>query len=316
MDEIFQKSFHIVKLISMRAIPVLFVVTYLQERGAFKFLDKFAKAIVAKTGFSTVTGKAFVANTGSIYAGGGMLVNMYNRGEISRVNLILSASFAAFPAHVKILLTATGPVVFSLFTFPVALFYVCFSLASAFFRLMVAGFLSHKVITKEEVTRVNGYLALQPHKSRSTRKRTALKAALKRTMRYAVKMVVFVTLITGLVFYLNEHGIFQKLPLNVSLIGLPEKFNVALFSYLGNAYAGMGVISDFITKGELTTMVAIKLLIFCMLCSRPIVAIKESPTYYLGLYGMKNGILLMLFNLSIFSILAVSVLFGLSIWGI
>lgn len=316
MDEIFQKSFHIVRLISTRALPVLFVVTYLQERGAFRFLDKFAKVIVAKTGFSTVTGKAFVANTGSIYAGGGMLVNMYNRGEISRANLILSASFAAFPAHIRILLTATGPVVFSLLTFPVALFYVCFSLASAFFRVMFAGFLSHKVITREEVERVNRCLESQPRKSKTTKKRTALKAALKRTTRYAIKMVVFVTLITGFVFYLNEHGIFKKLPLNVSLIGLPEKFNVALFSYLGNAYAGMGVISNFFAKGELATGIAIKLLIFCMLCSRPIVAIKESPTYYLGLYGMKNGILLLLFNLSIFSILAVIVLFGLFVFGI
>lgn len=316
MEEAFQKSLHIVKLISMRALPVLFVVTYFQERGAFKFFDKFARAIVAKTGFSTVTGKAFVANSGSIYAGSGMLVNMYNRGEISRINLILSASFAAFPAHIRILLTSTGPVVFSLFTFPVALFYICFSMGTALSRVILAGLFSHMAIKKEEVERVNHCLESQPHKSGTVKKRVALKAAFKRVASYALKLVFFVTLITGLVFYLNQHGIFQKLPLNVRLIGLPEKFNTVLFSYLGNAYAGMGVISDFFAKGELTTMVAIKLLVFCMLCSRPVVALKESPSYYLGLYGVKNGVLLLLFNLSIFSILAVSVLLGLSVLGV
>ena len=132
-------------------------------------------------------------------------------------------------------------------------------------------------------------------------------------MLQELKLIIFITLITGIVFYLNQYGIFQKLPLNVRLIGLPEKFNIALFSYLGNAYAGMGIISDFFDKGELTTMTAIKLLVFCMLCSRPIVAIKESPTYYLGLYGMKNGVLLLLFNLFVFTILGIGLLIGLSI---
>ncbi|ETR69878.1 MAG: hypothetical protein OMM_09223 [Candidatus Magnetoglobus multicellularis str. Araruama] len=38
------------------------------------------------------------------------------------------------------------------------------------------------------------------------------------------------------------------LPISVSMIGLPEQFNTALFSYIGNAYAGMGQIASFFSK--------------------------------------------------------------------
>ena len=88
---------------------------------------------------------------------------------------------------------------------------------------------------------------------------------------------------------------------------------MALYSYMGHTYAGMGIISDFLKNGVISSVVAMKLLLFCMLCSRPIIIIKESPSYYLGLFGFQNGLIILLFNLSIFSFLGVSILIGLNI---
>ncbi|MBU1056021.1 MAG: hypothetical protein KKC46_19670 [Proteobacteria bacterium] len=64
------------------------------------------------------------------------------------------------------------------------------------------------------------------------------------------------------------------LPISVTIIRLPEEYNTALFSYIGNAYAGMGLIASFLINNKADTNAAIKLLVFCMMCSRPIVAIK------------------------------------------
>jgi hypothetical protein len=118
------QSLHVLWVICIRALPVIFVVTLLKEYGLFRYLEPLAGKIVCRTAFSLETGQAFVANTGSAYAGGGILVGRYRRGEISRADLVLSVVFAGFPGYVRVLVTSVGPVAFSLLTFPVAFFYV------------------------------------------------------------------------------------------------------------------------------------------------------------------------------------------------
>jgi hypothetical protein len=310
MKEVFLQSLHIVTLVCKRALPVLFIFTYLQEKKYLEFLDKFSTRIVGKTGFSTITGKAFVANVASAYAGGGLLMNLYRENRISRSNLILSAIFASFPAHIRILMTSTGPVVFTLLTFPVAVFYVVFSLIVAVTKMLIAGLLSHHFANKWSVVKAN-QLAIHDLPKPLEENRSAITVAFKRTLRYALRMIVFITIVTWVVFYCDNLGLFDKLPFSVAIVGLPEAYNTALFSYLGNVYAGMGVIADFLTKGTLATPDAIKLLVFCMLCARPIIALKESPSYYFGLYGFHNGLLLITFHLSVFMVLGVLTLMGL-----
>ncbi len=309
MDEIFSQSLHIVAFVCKRALPILFIFTYLQEKQYLDFLDGFSTRIVKKTGFSTITGKAFIANVGSAYAGGGLLMNLYRKKQISRSNLILSAIFAAFPSHIRILTTSTGPVVFSLFTAPVACFYVGFSFVVAVAKLIIAGSLSVFFSSKWEEVEVNqspvsdspGPLKQDP---------CAITVAFKRTLRYAFRIIAFTIIVTWVVFYFDKTGFFEKIPLSVQMIGLNETYNIALFSYIGNVYAGMGVIASFLAKGQLTTPDAIKLLVFCMLCARPIIAVKEAPSYYFGLYGLHNGLLLIAFHLTVFIVLGVLTLMG------
>ncbi|MCA1787215.1 MAG: hypothetical protein LC657_14675, partial [Desulfobacteraceae bacterium] len=142
METVIREILHVLELLFTRMLPILFIITFLQEKGLFDGLDRMARWVVKWTGFSSVTGQAFIANMGSVYAGSGMLVNLYRDGRISRSNLILSVIFAAVPAHLRLLLTSLGPMVFSLFTLPVALFYVSFSLMVAFLKLVIAGGLS------------------------------------------------------------------------------------------------------------------------------------------------------------------------------
>lgn len=65
-------------------------------------------------------------------------------------------------------------------------------------------------------------------------------------------------------------------------------------------YADMRLIASFLKQNQTNTLTAMKLLVFCMMCSRPIVMIKESPSYYFGLYGLANGTILILFHLGVF----------------
>jgi|GEM_PF-5490986 len=71
--------------------------------GVLKRLERVAGWIIGRTGFSSVTGHAFISNVGSVYAGSGLLVNMCRDGKISRLYLILQGHVSALEA-VKLLL--------------------------------------------------------------------------------------------------------------------------------------------------------------------------------------------------------------------
>lgn len=308
MESAIQQTYDIVKLLFTRMLPVLFVFTFLQEKGLLNGLDRIAGWVIKWTGFSSVTGQAFLANVGSVYAGSGMLVNLYNEKRISRSYLILSVVYAAFPAHLRIMISSTGPVVFSLLTFPVALFYVGFCLMAALLKLVIAGVLSLFLLSWKETPDITYTTKRNTSTVQSMSTRIAIILSVKRTFYYAWRIALFVSLITLVVFFLEHAGVFRVLPISVTLIGLPEEFNAALFAYMGNAYAGMGIISSLLTHNQADTLSAVKLLVFCMMCSRPIVMIKETPSYYFGLYGPANGAILILFHLSVFLPLCVMTL--------
>jgi hypothetical protein len=187
------------------------------------------------TAFSSVTGQAFIANMGSVYAGSGMLINLFREGRIYRSNLILSVIFAAFPAHLRLLLTSIGPVVFSLFTFPVALFYVSFSMVIALLKLVIAGGLSIFLLPKTSLPEYEKNTSPSEPAMVSKANGDAFKSALKKTLYFARRTTVFVSLVMLAVFALERTGFFQMLPVSVTLIGLPETFDTVLFSYMGNA---------------------------------------------------------------------------------
>jgi len=306
--EAFQQSIHVVEVICIRAAPVIFVVALLQEYGFLRYIESFAGKVVKRTAFGMETGKAFIANAGSAYAGGGILVDMYRKGRISRANLVLSVVFAGFPAYVRVLITSVGPVAFTLLPFPVALFYVCFSLGSGICNTLVAGALSHRFVKADNKISAESKNNVAEPRTIPKDHLRIIKAALKQSARYSIKMAIYVTVITSVVFYFEKAGLFQRLPFGVGFLGLPEKFNVVLFSYIGNSYAGMGIMGEMMRNGMLPTAVAIKLLTFCMLCSRPVVALLEAPAYYFGFFGFRSGLAIMLFTLSTFSILATAAL--------
>jgi hypothetical protein len=288
---------------------MIFIITLLKEYGLLRYIESFAGKVVDRTAFGLETGQAFIAKAGSAYAGGGILVDMYKKGRISQVNLVLSVIFASFPAYVRLMLTSVGPVVFTLLAFRVAFFYVCFSLTAATCNMLIAGALSHRFIQVTDRVGAEGIDdAAKPQEARSVNHLQIVMSAFKQSARYAVKMVTYMIVITSVVFYCQKAGLFQKLPFGVGFLGLPERFNVVLYSYIGNSYAGMGIMGELIRSGALSTIAAIKLLVFCMLCSRPIVTLIEAPSYYFGFFGFKSGLFIMLFTLSVFSSLAITAL--------
>jgi hypothetical protein len=152
LGEAFRQSLALAGFVTLRAVPVIFAVALMQEYGLLRYIDVLANKVVSRTAFGPETGRAFIANAGSVYAGGGILVDLYRKGRISRANLILSSLFTGFPGSVRVLFTSVGPVAFSLLTFPIALYYVCLYLFSAAANMVTAALLSHRFV-KDNVQR-------------------------------------------------------------------------------------------------------------------------------------------------------------------
>ena len=305
MDEVFIRSFNVTRYVFLKAVPVLFVTIYLQERGFFNLFTRLSSKIVRHTGFSRITGDAFVANFGSSYAGGGLLVEAYRKKKISRLNLICSAIFCSFPAYLRVSVVSTIPVAFSLLTFPLACFYAVFSFIVSAVKIIIVGTASLFLFDKNQMSAISLNEVINPKKKKTTEGSPG-KRALKRTCKLALRILILVFVSTTFVFYLGKAGLLEKIPISASVIDLPDTLNPAIFTYIAHPYAGMGVIKDYSSRDLITTIGAMKLLLFCMLFSRPITALKEAPSYYFGIYGIANGTLIIFFNLAVFFMLSIT----------
>lgn len=302
----FIKSLTLVKYTLTVSVPILIIVKYCDYAGYIKYLDKFAYHIVKRTNFLNVTGKAFLANLGSVYAGSALLLEKYEKKELSRTNLILSVIFAGFLPRIRILLTYTLPVVISLLTPPLVIFYAIFSLFNTFFRLAASVILSKIMLNdKNETTTKTNNIAPTPEIPKVAKSiffYPLLNKAIQSSLKLTFKIVIHILIITTIFNYLQLKGLFEFIPLKLSFFGLPQKCDSAFYAYIAHTYSGISMIGSFLTEGRITTLAGIKLLLFCMMATRPIVAIKEAPSYYFGVYGIKNGSIIVFTDLVIFMI--------------
>lgn len=313
------QSLSFAKSILMVSLPVLCAVKFCEQAGFFRYFDRFSQVVVSYTFFQAVTGKAFLANLGSVYAGSALLMEKYENREISRANLILSVIFSGFLPRIRVLFTYTLPIVFPLLTLPVAMFYAGFFLTIAIARLVISAILSRYLQCQEKTPLTKGTPVCQtrPSGHKSFIRYNVVEAAgvsIIWSAKLGVKIVIHILLISSLFTYMQFKGIFSYIPLNLSWFGLPEASISAFYAYIANTYSGMAIIGSFLSSGQINSVEGIKLLLFCTMASYPIMALKEAPSYYFGIYGLNNGLILILFDTVLITTLGVSIFMTLTLF--
>jgi len=308
---ILERSFSLLWRMASWTLPSIYIFQYLRFSGRLDFLNRFSARIVAGSAFDQTVGQAFLANLGSAHIGGGVLVDMHRKGQLTLSGIVLASVFISFLPSIRLLLTRTAPAALSLLPLPAGIGYVLFLVAVALAKLLSARMLSnHFAIIGNAAAPQTVPAAAAPN---CTGKTTAAAAcpwrrAWQSTWQVGRRALLISFFSSLLIYWLSDKGAFACIPFSAARFGLPEQTLQVFAAWTAHPYAGMAIASYFATTGIMTSVDVLRVCIVCSMLTRPLWMIREAPGYYVGLYGLRTGILLMLYHLAALYILGAIVL--------
>ncbi len=294
----FEQSIQIVFRMLKLTVPAIFIVQYMRSAGWLKFMDRYAFAIVRFTGFEQTIGHAFFASLGSAHAGSGMLIDLYKKKKLTLAGIVLASVYISLASHVRLIITFTIPAAFSLLPMRVAFAYSGFMLFNGIAKSISAGLLSHFLTIEKKPLGSVASSSAKDKKNEET-EQPPWKSALDVTWKIARRAVLFAFISSLIINWLDQKGVFQALPLNPEAFGLPAETLKILAAWFAHVYAGMGMVGQMASNGELGQLQVFQICLFCAIASRPVFFLKEAPGYYFGLFGPKIGLCLFAYHMGV-----------------
>jgi hypothetical protein len=281
---------------------------------ALKFVDKIAFIAKPITNFAHLSdecGTSFIAAFISPTSANSMRASFYNDGLIEKKELFIAAMINSFPSIVMHwrsmlpvlipLLGVTGILYFSI--------------------LMLVG------LTKTSLLMVAGRFLLPGRNSnlisRNNPVRPPVKYAIKLSLQNSkrtVKRILIVTVpTTFIVFTLYAMSIFDILASHLSIASVyfpvqPEGVGI-IAAQFGSYIAAVTVAGNLLSAGVLTAKNVIVALLVGNVLSSFLTVIRFSTPYYVGIFGPKNGMQIMLLSATIRTGIILGVIFVLAlIW--
>lgn len=319
---ILERSLRLVVRMATWTLPTIFVFQYLRYSGRLDFLGRFSSRVVHGTPFDKDIGHAFLVNLGSAHVGGGMLVDMHRRGLLTLPGIVLASVFISFLPSLRLIITRTAPVAFSLLPFAAGAGYVLFVFSVAVLKMLSARSLSKRItIVEPEVSEgeVREDIAVPEPSAKDEKPAEGEMQGPPMRRAWAAtwgvgRRALLISFCSSLVIYwLADKGVFDRIPIEPEYFGLPPETLKVFAAWIAHPYAGMGVAGDYVANGMLTTWDVLRVGIACSMLTRPLWMIREAPGYYIGLYGVRVGCLLMLYHLVALYAVGVAILWGLAL---
>ena len=319
---ILERSLRLVFRMATWTLPTILAFQYLRFSGRLGFLERFSGRVVHGTPFDKDIGHAFLVNLGSAHVGGGMLVDMHRKGQLTLPGIVLASVFISFLPSVRLLLTRTAPAAFSLLPFTAGAGYVLFVFSVAFLKMLSARGLSKHIDIVESAPpsgelheRLSDKDVSPENKDRveGDEQGPPLRRAWAATWRVGRRALLISFCSSLVIYWLADKGVFDRIPIAPEHFGLPAETLKVFAAWIAHPYAGMGVAGDYVMSGTLTSWDVLRVGIICSMLTRPLWMIREAPGYYVGLYGVRVGFCLMLYHLVALYAVGLAILWGLSL---
>jgi hypothetical protein len=264
---------------------------------------------------SDLTGAAFSMAFFSGVAANTMLSEAYDKGQLSKKELLLANMFNSLPAYFLHL-----PTTFFL-TLPLikgaAFIYVGLTLSAALFRTVGIAVLSHFLLDPEQLS--------EGQKKREV-ERVSFQVAAQRTLarfKKRINKIIRLTLPIYIVFFwLSDAGMFQRLEnfLAGHLTWLswlsPKAISIIALQIAAEFSAGLVAAGALLQDGTMTSQEIILTLLIGNILSSPIRAARHQFPYYAGIFKPRLALQLIIFNQSFraFSIAFVALMYFWVIW--
>ncbi|UNC93058.1 hypothetical protein [Candidatus Contubernalis alkaliaceticus] len=228
----------------------------------------------------------FVSSFGSAYSAGAMLINFRDQGLIDERQAFLSALTFYIPFHIREMFTFYIPVALPLLGMVLGSIYLSVHTISVIIVVMVIIFLGR--FTLPEIAKT-GELRKDEQESSPKNYWEILKRSMISSVTSLRRMALTIPLTALVFFQLISLGVFDSLPINVEVLGLPPCSTACIAAYMTNTVIGLTSLGTCFQGGDMTLIQAVKTMLWSSILASPVFLLKYSGAYYVGVYGLRLG---------------------------
>jgi hypothetical protein len=293
----------------------LFVGTLIEALHWTRAVAKVAQPLVRLGRLKDVAGASFSLAFFSGAAANTMLAEAYEKGEISRREVMLSNLFNSLPTyflHLPTLFFIAAP-----FIGPAAALYVGLTIGAALLRTLGIVLLGRLTLPPLPEGCVVCLLAEDPKWDW----RAALDKTWKRFKRRLPRMVYYTVPIYVAFFFLKRWGAFDALEAamaeHVSFLAWlpPQAMSIVVFHMAAETTAGYAAAGALVQTGGLTIKELVLALLVGNILSSPVRAVRHQFPYYAGIFKPALALKLIISNQSLRALSIALVTLAYAIWG-
>ncbi|MDR3641784.1 MAG: hypothetical protein P4L39_10730 [Humidesulfovibrio sp.] len=294
----------------------LFVGTLIEALQWTRAVAKVAQPLVRLGRLKDVSGASFSLAFFSGAAANTMLAEAYDRGEITKRELILANLFNSLPVyflHLPTLFFIAAP-----FIGPAAGLYVGFTVLAAFLRsfgIVLLGRLTLPPLSEGCVS------CLLAENNAKWGWRAALKKTWKRFTRRLPRMIFYTIPIYVLFFFLKRWGVFDQLEAymaqHVAFLSWlpPQAMGIIGFNMAAETTAGYAAAGALVQTGGLTVKELVLALLVGNILSSPVRAVRHQFPYYAGIFKPSLALNLIVSNQALRASSIALVTLAYALWG-
>ena len=293
----------------------LFVGTLIEALQWTRGVAKIAQPLVRLGRLKDVAGASFSLAFFSGAAANTMLSEAYDRGEISKREVMLSNLFNSLPTyflHLPTLFFIAAP-----FIGPAAALYVSLTVAAAFLRTLAIVLLGRLTLPPLP----KGCVACLLGEDKRFDWRGALEKTWKRFKRRLPRMIFYTIPIYVLFFFLKRWGVFDAMEdymaHHVAFLSWlpPQAMGIIAFHLAAETTAGYAAAGALVATGGLTTKQLVLALLVGNILSSPVRAVRHQFPYYAGIFKPALALNLIVSNQVMRASSIALITLGYAIWG-
>ncbi len=281
----------------LRMIPALVVCNVVLEMGLLKRLMPVAKRFTMLAHLPPEASIPFISSFGSGYAGGAIVVNLYERRVLDERQAVLAAMTLSIPVFFREFVSIFLPVVVSILGGKLGFLY----LAIRFLVIIVKTLF---IILWGKRYPAQNWSDVEEDRTKKERETMVgkIKAGLKSSYRPLKRMALTIPAAAFFVFLLKELGVFSYPVEAIANMGIPSYAVPPVICYVASPMAGLSMIAALYNGSSLTLLEALTVMLMGSLLHLPVIMLRFAATYYLSVYGPKLGtkILFLSFGISAF----------------
>ncbi|PHR26472.1 MAG: hypothetical protein COA36_11940 [Desulfotalea sp.] len=267
----------------------LFVASFIESLNWTHKLAAVARPLIKIGNLSTLTGASFSLAFFSGVSANTLLAEGYDKGQLSKKELILANLFNSLPRfflHLPTVFFLTAP--FIKFG---AIVYVALTFSGAILQTVIIVTLGALLLPPNNEALAPAAVA----KTKNNVKEAVLKS-IKRLKKRIVRILLFLIPVYLIFFFLNWYGFFDTLEQYIATSGFflnwlnPKAVGIVLLHVTTEFSAGLAAASALLADNSLTYNEVVIALLVGNILSTPIRAIRHQLPYYTGIYSPRLAI--------------------------